>query len=160
MRTRSLIDEGLICEDPASVDRAAPYINRAWNAVVRARNSFQARDWTNTDHWARTAALTATKALVFSRGYKTQGYFTMRDAREYCRQSFGAYADQMYTRVELIGEFLPLPDDLPEKQVSLVGKTVSASSEFVSFIEGNIATEKAERQGLVERPRRQLPYRW
>jgi hypothetical protein len=66
----------------------------------------------------------------------------------------------MYTRVELIGEFLPLPDDLPEKQVSLVGKTVSASSEFVSFIEGNIATEKAERQGLVERPRRQLPYRW
>jgi len=153
MNRGSLLEEGVICEDPSVVKDSHGYISRAWQSVVKAREAYLECEWADTDHWARDAAINATTAMLSSRGYRPVGDLSVRDARRYCFQSFSVMGDHIFTRVGLIGEFLPLPKDLAPKENSLMRKTVAASSELVALIECHIAVERDERERIERRVR-------
>lgn len=141
MARRHLLEEGILCEDPSMVGSSESYVTRAWDCVTSAREAYLVCDWEQTDRWARSAALNATQALMFSRGLRPTRELTVYEARDYCSQDFGMMSEEIFTRVSLIGEFLPLPADLEPSQNRLMRKTVAASSELVALLESHIVVE-------------------
>ena len=142
MPRREWIAEGLVVEAPERAEAYKPQITEAWDCVINARAAFLRGDWVNTDRWSREACVTASKALVFSRGFEPSGDWPVRMARDYIFDTFGVMGDEVFTRAELVGEFLPMVLEVDESRHSLFEKTVAASSEMVALIECHIAVEK------------------
>lgn len=142
MARRKWIADNLVVEAPELANQYQPYITEAWDCVIASRKAFLASDWEGTDRWARQACHTAALALLFSRGYRPAGDFPQRMARDYCFDTFGVMGDQVFTRAELVREFLPHPPEVDENRRTLFEKTVIASSEMVALVECHIAVEK------------------
>jgi hypothetical protein len=146
MLRRSLADEGLICEDPSVKDMYQPTMSRAWQCACKVRTALADRDWERADRFARRAATTATEALLYSRGYRPVGELTIDDACDYCAESFGMRTRDLFTRARIIGEFLPLSDDLDDDTLSFTKRAMIGSSEVVALVECKVSVEQAARE--------------
>ena len=146
MQRRSLADEGLICEDASVKVKYQPTMSKAWESACKVRTALAERDWEKADRFARRAATTATEALLYSRGYRPVGQLTIDDACDYCAESFGIRTRALFTRARIIGEFLPLPDDLEEDKLSFTKRAMIGSSEVVALVECKVSVEQAARE--------------
>jgi hypothetical protein len=146
MLRRSLADEGLICEDPSVRGKYQPAMAQAWECACKVRTALADRDWERADRFARKAATTATEALLYSRGYRPVRQLTIDDACDYCSESFGIRTRDLFTRARIIGEFLPLSDDLDDDKLSFTKRAMIGSSEVVALVECKISVEQAARE--------------
>jgi hypothetical protein len=142
MARRRWIEDGLVVEAPEMADTWRQHISDAWDCVVTSRAAFLREDWEETDRWSREACRTAVEALLFSRGWKPAVDFCGQIARDYCFDTFGVMGNQVFTRAELVGEFLPISWEVDEHRKRLFEKTVAAASELVALVECHIAVEK------------------
>ncbi len=142
MPRRQWIADELVVEAPEVSEAYKPLITEAWDCVITARSAFLQKDWERTDRWAREACRTVAKALVYSRGYRPAGDFPVEIVRDYLFDTFGVMGDEVFTRAGLVGEFLPLPEDLEERHCRLFEKSVASASEMVALVECHIAAEK------------------
>jgi hypothetical protein len=150
MLRRSLADEGLICEDPSVKVKYQPMISEAWGCACKVRTALAGRDWEMADRFARRAATTATEALLYSRGLRPVGQLTIDDACDYCAESFGIRTRDLFTRARIIGEFLPLPDDLEDDKLSFTKRAMIGSSEVVALVECRISVEQQARERALD----------
>jgi hypothetical protein len=156
MLRRSLAEEGLICEDPSVKVKYEETLAKAWKSVCKVRTALADRDWERADRFARGAATTATEALLYSRGYRPERRLTIDDACDYCSESFGIRTQDLFTRARIIGEFLPLADDLEDEVLSFTKRALVGSSEVVALIECKVSVEQAARERAREQARELL----
>jgi hypothetical protein len=153
MLRRSLADEGLICEDPSVKGRYQATLAQAWKCACQVRTALTDRDWERADRFARKAATTATEALLYSRGFRPVRRLTIDDACDYCSEQFGMRTRDLFGRAHIIGDFLPLPDDLEEETAVFTKRALVGSSEIVALIECKVAVEQNAKQRAEEAAR-------
>ena len=142
MPRRRWIEDGLVQEAPHMTEAYKPYVSEAWGCVTRARESFMAKDWEKLDFWSRLACTIGATAMCYSRGYEPAREFDVRLARDYCFDTFGTSGDEVFTRAEIVGEFLPVDYEIDESRHRLFEKSLASTSELVALIECHIAAEK------------------
>lgn len=142
-RRRQWVEDGLLVEDRSVRKHYKRLVRDSWNAAILARVAFKEADLVRTDKWAKQAALIATKALIYSRGFKPTYEMDFSESRQYCYDTFSIWGDEAFTRASIIGEFLPISEEMAEDKMSLFARTPRGAAEIVTMVESRISIENS-----------------